>query len=45
MTVGVLTDQSLSWTSDGVDYLISSSDLSKEELLMVAKSVEGQSAK
>lgn len=44
-TVGALTDKSLSWTYDGVDYFISSEDLSQDELLMVAKSMQGQSSK
>ncbi|TWK24885.1 Sporulation protein YdcC [Bacillus paralicheniformis] len=44
-TVGALTDKSLSWTYDGVDYFISSEDLSQVELLMVAKSMQGQSSK
>ncbi|MDA1477789.1 LolA family protein [Bacillus changyiensis] len=44
-TVGVLQEKSLSWTYDGVDYLLSSEDLSQNELLMVAKSMQGQSSK
>lgn len=44
-TIGALSDASLSWTYDGVDYLLSSKDLSKEEMVTVAKSMQGQSSK
>ncbi|WP_318153081.1 LolA family protein [Metabacillus arenae] len=44
-TVGVLTEQSLTWSQDGVEYMIASEELSQEEMIMVAQSVEGQSAK
>ncbi|MFC0274434.1 outer membrane lipoprotein carrier protein LolA [Metabacillus herbersteinensis] len=44
-TVGALTETSLTWTHEGVDYMLASEDLSEEEMLMVAKSIQGQSAK
>ncbi|XQY92112.1 LolA family protein [Metabacillus sp. HB246100] len=44
-TIGALSENSLSWTHDGVDYMLASEDLTEEEMLMVAKSVQGQAAK
>lgn len=43
--IGSLTDQSLSWTYDGVEYLLASKDLSREELIDVARSVFGRTMK
>jgi len=43
--VGALTDHSLSWSYEGVDYMIASKDLSKDELQDVARSVQGQMVK
>ncbi len=38
-TIGSLSDNSVSWISNGMQYYISSSALSEEELLSVAKSI------
>ncbi|MEH6941954.1 LolA family protein [Bacillus sp. JJ722] len=39
-TVGALTDKSISWTYEGVDYTIASQNLSAEDLINVAQSVQ-----
>jgi len=39
-TVGAMTENSISWMHDGVEYLLASNDLSPEELVMVARSVQ-----
>ncbi|WP_138419005.1 LolA family protein [Aquibacillus sediminis] len=44
-TMGALTDKSLEWTMDGVNYYLASEELTKEEMLEVAGSVEAQAAK
>ena len=41
-TIGVLTSNSLSWTYEGVDYVIASNDLTEEEMIMLAESMESQ---
>lgn len=38
-TIGAMTETSISWTHMGVDYMIASTDLTPEELEMVAESV------
>ncbi|MGE6257927.1 LolA family protein [Heyndrickxia sporothermodurans] len=38
--IGSMTDNSISWTQDGVDYMIASNDLTENELLEVAQSVQ-----
>ena len=38
-TIGAMNETSVSWTHLGVDYMLASTDLSPEELEMVAKSV------
>ncbi|MBQ2639720.1 MAG: outer membrane lipoprotein carrier protein LolA [Bacilli bacterium] len=38
-TLGVMTDNSLSWTSNGIDYYIVSDVLNKDELVEVAQSI------
>ncbi|MDQ0232499.1 outer membrane lipoprotein-sorting protein [Metabacillus malikii] len=43
--IGAMSDNSLTWTHDGVDYMLASEDLTEDEMLMVAKSVQGQTAK
>lgn len=43
--IGALTDGSISWTDGGVDYMVISNDLSPEEMVMVAKSVQGGAIK
>ncbi|WP_282035113.1 LolA family protein [Metabacillus indicus] len=45
VAVGALTEQSLTWTYDGVEYMIASKDLSQEEMIRVAQSVQGQAIK
>lgn len=40
-TIGFLTDHSLTWIDGNVEYMIASNDLSKEEMVMLAKSVQG----
>ena len=37
--IAIIDDTSVSWTSDGIEYYLVSSDLSKSELLEVAKSL------
>ncbi|MBD8069673.1 LolA family protein [Bacillus sp. PS06] len=44
-TVGALTDQTVSWSYDGVDFMLASEDLTQEELLNIARSVQGQAVK
>ncbi|MFC5714059.1 outer membrane lipoprotein carrier protein LolA [Thalassorhabdus alkalitolerans] len=44
-TVGIQTEDSLSWTYDGVDYFLASNDLSPEEMMAVARSMEGTMVK
>ncbi len=44
-TIGAMSESTLTWTYDGVDYMLASEDLTEEEMLMVAKSVQGQAAK
>ena len=43
-TVGVLAGQSLMWTYDGVDFWLNG-DLPREEMIAIARSVEGQANK
>lgn len=44
-TIGGLTEKSLTWTNDGVDYMLASDDLTEEEMITIAKSVAGQESK
>ncbi|MGD6834343.1 LolA family protein [Sutcliffiella halmapala] len=44
-TVGALTENSLTWNYQGMDFTLASQDLSQEELLMVARSVQGAAVK
>src|SRR3954454_1935679 len=44
-TIGALTDNSLTWTNDGVDYMIASNDLTAEEMVNVARTVQGNAVK
>ena len=39
-TVGAITERSLTWTEDGVKYMIASNNLTKEEMIMLAESLE-----
>ena len=40
-TLGVVTNNSLSWTSGGVDYYLVSDVLSQNEMVEVAQSISG----
>ncbi len=42
-TIGALTDNSLTWTDGNVEYMIASNNLTKEEMVMLAKSVQNVS--
>ncbi|WP_312099121.1 outer membrane lipoprotein carrier protein LolA [Niallia sp.] len=44
-TIGEVTDSKVSWTFEGVDYTIASSDLTRDELVTVARSVQGEAIK
>lgn len=44
-TVGALTENSISWTFQGVDFMLASEDLTQEEMISVARSVQGQAIK
>lgn len=39
--VGVMNDHSIVWSQDGVDYMLASKELTPEELMTVARSVQG----
>jgi outer membrane lipoprotein-sorting protein len=41
VTIGAVTDQSITWSIDGVDYMIASTNLTQEELVDIARSVQG----
>jgi len=43
--IGALTENSLSWSYKGVDFMIASNDLTSEEMMMIARSVQGTSVK
>lgn len=45
VTIGAVTDHSISWTMNGVDYMIASKNLTKDELVEAAKSVQGEAVK
>ncbi|MGM0904640.1 outer membrane lipoprotein carrier protein LolA [Mesobacillus maritimus] len=40
-TIGAQSDNTIRWTHLGVEYMLASSDLTPEEMVMVAKSVQG----
>ncbi|WP_017754812.1 LolA family protein [Calidifontibacillus oryziterrae] len=44
-TVGALTENSISWSYDGVDYYLASKDLTQGEMTEIARSVQGQAVK
>ncbi|PLR81111.1 DUF4367 domain-containing protein [Bacillus canaveralius] len=44
-TIGALADNMVTWTQQGVDYMVASNDLTKEELVMIARSVQGNVSK
>jgi hypothetical protein len=44
-TVAAMTDNSIRWTNNGVDYMLASNDLSPSEMVMLAQSVQGSMVK
>jgi outer membrane lipoprotein-sorting protein len=40
-TIGAVSDNSITWSEDGVDYMIAANDLTREELVEIARSVQG----
>lgn len=44
-TVGAMSDSSIQWTYNGVDFYLVSNDLSEEEMVNIARSVQGQAIK
>ncbi len=44
-TMAAVTDNSIKWTHDGVDYTLASSNLTKDEMVMLAQSVQGTMVK
>ena len=40
-TLGVMTSNSLSWTSSGVEYYLASDVMSNDEMIEVAQSIGG----
>ncbi|RDU34839.1 outer membrane lipoprotein carrier protein LolA [Neobacillus piezotolerans] len=44
-TIGAITNHSLTWTQDGVDYMIASNDLTMDEMASIARTVEGEMSK
>ncbi|MEN1970550.1 outer membrane lipoprotein carrier protein LolA [Lentibacillus sp. N15] len=44
-SIGALSDNSIQWNQNGVNYYLASEDLTKEELIEVAKSVQGKAVK
>jgi outer membrane lipoprotein-sorting protein len=44
-TVGAVTDHSVSWSIDGVDYILASKNLTKQEMIDIAQSVSGDGVK
>ncbi|CDQ40909.1 MULTISPECIES: LolA family protein [Virgibacillus] len=43
--VGAISDNSIEWTHDGVDFMLASDELTKEELIQVAQSVQSKEVK
>ncbi|MFB3165136.1 outer membrane lipoprotein carrier protein LolA [Neobacillus sp. 179-J 1A1 HS] len=41
VTIGAVSDGSITWTIDGVDYMVASNDLTEEELVEIARTVQG----
>lgn len=44
-TIGAITDRSLTWVEDGIKYMIASNNLTREEMIMLAESLEVVSEK
>jgi outer membrane lipoprotein-sorting protein len=45
LTIGAVSDHSISWSHGGVDYMIASKNLTKDEMVEIAKSVQGDAVK
>jgi outer membrane lipoprotein-sorting protein len=43
--IGAMTDNSISWTFNGVDFFLASEELSQDEMISIARSVFGNSIK
>ncbi|MGM8212455.1 outer membrane lipoprotein carrier protein LolA [Virgibacillus sp. W0430] len=43
--IGALTENAIEWSENGVDYYLASEELTKEELIQVAASVQGREVK
>lgn len=41
VTIGAVSEGSITWTMDGVDYMIASNDLTEKELVEIARTVQG----
>lgn len=44
-TIGALSDNTIEWTYDGVDFYLASDDLTKQEFIEIAQSVQGKAVK
>jgi outer membrane lipoprotein-sorting protein len=44
-TIGALSNNTVTWTHQGVDYIIASNDLTEEELTNIARTVQGNTVK
>lgn len=44
-TIGALSNNTISWTYQGVDYMIASNDLTEEEMATIARTVQGSTVK
>jgi len=44
-TIGAITDRSISWTYEGVDYMLASQNLTQEEMMEIARSVQANPEK
>lgn len=44
-TVGALRENSISWTFEGVDYMLASNDLTQDEMISIARTVQAQVGK
>ncbi|WP_164671065.1 LolA family protein [Virgibacillus doumboii] len=44
-SIGALSENTIEWSNDGMNFLLASEELTKEELIEVAKSVQGKEVK
>lgn len=44
-TIGALSNNAISWNYQGVEYTLASNDLTEEEMMMIARSVQGGTVK